>query len=273
LMAYSFDELRGICGMMPAFSTPDAGSLTATDTVDVNNLRDGLNRVIEDGVGLIATTGTFGQTWNLFYEEFQTLVKASLEAVNNRVPLMLGVTSANPRDVVRRMRFVREAGGQGVLLGLPHYEPLPVADIATFYREMAEMFPDLSIMIYHNPVNHHVHIPVHVFQELVQIPSIVAMKDSHRSVLEFQKLHSVIHGKIAHFVNQTQLYPYYEMGASGCWSHHIWAGIWPVLRLLQAVEAGDTVDRYLQQRVIARRVLGRRVGPIREQCKVELAVG
>lgn len=238
-MSYAPDELHGICGMMPAFSTPDAGSLTASDTVDTDSLRDGLDRVIKDGVGLIATTGTFGQTWNLFYEEFQTLVKASIEAVNDRVPLMLGVTSANPRDVVRRMRFVREAGGQGVLLGLPHYEPLPIADIATFYREIAGMFPDLSIMIYHNPVNHHVHIPVYVFQELVKIPSVVAMKDSHRSPLEFQKLHSVIHGKIAHFVNQTQLYPYYEMGASGCWSHHIWAGIWPVLRLMQAVEDGD----------------------------------
>jgi dihydrodipicolinate synthase/N-acetylneuraminate lyase len=225
--------------MMPAWSTADAGSLTAVDTVDTDSLRDGLDRVIKDGVGIIATTGTFGQTWNLFYEEFQTLVKASIEAVNGRVPLMLGVTSANPRDVVRRMRFVRDVGGKGVLLGLPHYEPLPVADIHRFYGEIAEMFPDIDIMIYHNPVNHHVHIPVYVFQDLVKLPNIVAMKDSHRSVLEFQKLHSVIHGKIAHFVNQTQLYPYYEMGASGCWSHHIWAGIWPVLALLQAVEDGD----------------------------------
>jgi dihydrodipicolinate synthase/N-acetylneuraminate lyase len=236
---YAFDELHGICGMMPAFSTADAGSLTATDTVDTDSLRDGLNRVIDDGVGMIATTGTFGQTWNLFYEEFQDLVKASIEAVNNRVPLMLGVTSANPRDVVKRMRFVREVGGKGVLLGLPHYEPLPIADIARFYGEIAELFPDIDIMIYHNPVNHHVHIPVHVFQDLVKIPNIVAMKDSHRTPLEFQKLHSVMHGKIAHFVNQTQLYPYYEMGASGCWSHHIWAGIWPVLALIQAVEDGD----------------------------------
>src|SRR5437870_1241407 len=65
------------------------------------------------------------------------------------------------------------------------------------------------------------------------------MKDSHRNPLEFQRLHDVIHGKIAHFVNQTQLYPYYEMGASGCWSHHIWAGIWPVLALVQACEDGN----------------------------------
>ena len=239
-MSYTHDELHGICGMMPAFSTENASSLTATDTVDVQKIHDGMDRAIKDGaVQMIATTGTFGQVWNLFPEEWQTLVRATIDTVNKRVPLMLGVTQSNPRNVVRMMRFVREAGGEGVLLGLPHYEPLPIADIATFYREIAELFPDLSIMIYHNPVNHHVKIPVHVFNDLVKIPNIVAMKDSHRSVTEFQNLHDVIDGHIAHFVNQTQLYPYYSMGAAGCWSHAIWGGPWPIMALMDAVVDGD----------------------------------
>ena len=57
------------------------------------------------------------------------------------------------------MKFVREQGGQGVLLGLPYYDPLPVRDIPTMYREVAELFPDISIMIYHNPPNHRVQVP------------------------------------------------------------------------------------------------------------------
>ncbi len=103
----------------------------------------------------------------------------------------------------------------------------------------AEAFPDLSIMIYHNPVNHRVHIPVTVFPELAKIPNLVAMKDSHRDPLELLKLHNVIHGKIAHFVNQNQLYPFYEMGAQGCWSIDVGQGPWPILRLYDAVKDGD----------------------------------
>ena len=167
------------------------------------------------------------------------MVRATLEAANKRVPVMLGVTSTNLREAADKMQFVREAGGEGVLLGLPYYNPLPVSQIPAFYRTFAEAFPDLSIMIYHNPVNHRVHIPVPVFPELVKIPNVVAMKDSHRDPLELMKLHDVIHGKIAHFVNQTQLYPYYEMGASGCWSIDAWMGPWPILRLYQAVSEGD----------------------------------
>src|SRR5437867_8988187 len=145
-MSYSPDDLNGICAMMPAFSTDNASSMTAEHTVNVDALRDGVDRLIKDAgntLGIICTTGTFGQCWNLFFDEFQDIAKASVETVNKRVPLMIGVTSSNPREIVRKMNFVREIGGEGVLLGLPYYEALPVRDIATFYRQVAELFPDL----------------------------------------------------------------------------------------------------------------------------------
>ena len=51
--------------------------------------------------GEVATTGTFGQVWNLLFDEWQDAIVASLQAVNKRVPLMLGVTSANPREITK----------------------------------------------------------------------------------------------------------------------------------------------------------------------------
>jgi len=238
-MSYSHEELGGICAMSPAFATADAGSMTAEHTIDVDNLADGLDRAIRDGIHVIATLGTFGQVWNLLWEEWQDAVVASIQAVNKRVPLMLGVTTGNPREITRRMKFVREQGGEGVLLGLPYYDPLPVRDIPTMYREVSELFPDISIMIYHNPPNHRVHIPVSVFPELVKLPNVVAMKDSHRNVAEFIRLHDVIDGHIAHFTNTMQIYPYLEMGGAGIWNHSLWSGPWPVLALWNAAKAGD----------------------------------
>ena len=146
-MSYTADELHGVCGMMPTFATEDAGSIFAKHTVNVENLQEGVDRIIKDGIGLIATTGSFGECWNLFFDEFQTVVRATLEAANKRVPVMLGVTSTNLREAADKMQFVREAGGEGVLLGLPYYNPLPVSQIPAFYRTFAEAFPDLSIMI------------------------------------------------------------------------------------------------------------------------------
>ncbi len=200
-------DLGGVLGMMPAFATEDAADIRATQTIAVNNLKEGVNRIINDGIGLIATTGTYGECYNLLFEEFKTLTAATVESVKKRVPLFIGCTSPNSREVVQKMNFVKDSGADGVLLGVPYYETLPVPDAVQFYHDIAELFPTLNILIYHNPDNHKFTMPVAAFKELVKNPTIIGMKDSHRTTQAFMNLQRIIKGKISHFVNQTQLYP------------------------------------------------------------------
>ena len=64
-------ELHGVMAMAPAFATPDADSLDATATIDVDNLAAGLDRIIKDGIPLITPTGSSGECSNLFWAEFK----------------------------------------------------------------------------------------------------------------------------------------------------------------------------------------------------------
>jgi hydratase-aldolase len=236
---YAPDELRDLMIMLPAFATEDAASITATNTIDTDKLEAGVNRIIADGASSLVTTGTSGECHTLLWDEFQTLVRTTLEVTNKRVPVFVGVTSPNSREAYQKAKWAQSVGAEAISAGVPYYEASTVANCIRYYHDLAEALPDLSIAIYHNPVNHHIHIPVAAFTEIVKYPNIVAMKDSHRTPLEFMKLHEVIHGKISHFVNQAQLYPFYEMGASGCWSFDAMMGPWPQLALLKAVKAGD----------------------------------
>jgi hypothetical protein len=137
------------------------------------------------------------------------------------------------------MNFVKALGADGVLLGVPYYETLHVQDAIKFYHDIADLFPTLNIVIYHNPENHKFTIPVSAFKELVKKPTIIGMKDSHRTTQAFMNLQKIVKGKISILVNQTQLYPYYKLGAAGCWSTEVWMGPWPVLYLLEQVRKGD----------------------------------
>jgi trans-o-hydroxybenzylidenepyruvate hydratase-aldolase len=235
----SANDLSGVLAMMPAFSTPDAVDIKATQTIAVDNLKEGVDRIIKDGAHNIATTGTYGECYNLLFDEFKTLAVATVDAVKKRVPLFLGCTSPNPREVVQKMNFIKDLGADGVLLGVPYYETLPVLDAIQFYRDIAALFPKLNIVIYHNPENHKFTIPVAAFKELIKSPNIIGMKDSHRDTRAFMQLQRIIKGKIGVFVNQLQLYPYLELGAVGCWSTEVWMGPWPVLYLLEVVRRGD----------------------------------
>ena len=233
------NELKGVLGMMPAFATPDAVDIRATQTIAVDNLKEGVDKIIKDGLNNIATTGTYGECYNLLFDEFKTLAVATVDAVKKRVPLFIGCTSSNLREVVQKMNFVKELGADGVLLGVPYCETLPVQDAIKFYHDIADLFPTLNIVIYHNPENHKFTLPVSAFKELVKKPSIIGMKDSHRTTSAFMNLQKIVRGKISIFVNQTQLYPYYRLGAAGCWSTEVWMGPWPILYLLDVVRRGD----------------------------------
>ncbi len=64
----SAKDIGGVLGMMPAFATPDAVDVRARQTIAVDNLKEGVDRIIKDGVDNIATTGTYGECYNLLWE-------------------------------------------------------------------------------------------------------------------------------------------------------------------------------------------------------------
>lgn len=144
-------DVAGVMAMMPAFSTKDAGDLHSTSTIDVDNLKAGVDRMINDGADIITAAGSFGECYNLFWDEYKTLAAATVEAVKKRVPCFIGATSPNPREVIQRLQFVQEIGGDGTLLGVPYYDAQSPEYIADFYCQIAEMFPKLGILIYPRP--------------------------------------------------------------------------------------------------------------------------
>ena len=135
-------DIGGLMAMMPAFAKDSAADLRATDTISVERLRAGLDRMVRDGADVIATTGSFGECHTLLADEFSTLAHESAEVMRRRVPLFVGVTSVNARETVEKMRVVSETAADGVLLGMPYYFPSTVENAVRFFREWPSFFPN-----------------------------------------------------------------------------------------------------------------------------------
>src|SRR4051794_36549989 len=95
-------DLHGLMAMMPAFATDDAADIEANDTVSVERLEAGLDRMIRDGADVIAAAGSFGEFHTLLPEELAVLAHAAADVTNRRVPLFIGATGLNSREVVRK---------------------------------------------------------------------------------------------------------------------------------------------------------------------------
>jgi dihydrodipicolinate synthase/N-acetylneuraminate lyase len=232
-------DLGGLMAMMPAFATDDASEIDAEATISVDRLATGLDRMIRDGANVVSTTGSFGEFHTLFPEELELLARTAVEVNNKRVPLFIGATGLNSREVVRKLRTIESAGAEGVLLGVPFYFPSSPANVVHFYRSIAERFPKLAIMVYHNPPLHRVQLALPIMEQLAEIPTIIGMKDSHRGTGEFIRMMDVTRGRIRVFVNQLQYSAYTHLGAAGFWSIDAWMGPWPQLALRDAVAQKD----------------------------------
>ena len=232
-------DLHGIMAMMPAFPTDYGDDVRAMNTIDVGRLRDGVDRIVRDGADAIATTGSFGEFSNLLPAEFETLVNATVEVVDKRVPVIVGCTSLHTREAVQKMEFIRDAGADAVIVGVPYYFPSTVKNAVRFYSDISEMFPTLGVLIYHNPTLHNITLPVDAFKSITECPNVIGMKDSHRSPAAFMELMNIVRGKMSIFVHQAQYYPYGELGAAGFWSIDAWMGLEPLVYLRDAVDGGD----------------------------------
>jgi dihydrodipicolinate synthase/N-acetylneuraminate lyase len=232
-------DLSGLMAMMPAFATDDAVTLRAKNTIDVERLRTGLDRMINDGANVIATTGSFGECHTLLIDEYETLAREAIDVAKGRVPLFIGVTSSNARETVQKIEIAERLGAEAVLVGIPYYFPSTVENAVRFLVDIAEMFPRLGIVVYHNPALHHVALPVEAFPELTKHRNIIAMKDSHRDPVEFMRLEKIVADKISVFCFQGQYFQYSDLGAPGFWSIDAWMGPWPQLALRDAVSRGD----------------------------------
>jgi dihydrodipicolinate synthase/N-acetylneuraminate lyase len=235
----SASDLKGFMAMMPAFATDDAADLGAAQTVDVGRLHAGVDRIVRDGADVVTTTGSFGECHSLLLDEFEVLVRETLAAVKGRVPVVVGVPSENAREAVRKIAIAQGLGAQAVIVAIPYYIPSTLENAVGFLRGVAERFPRMGILIYHNPPIHRVTLPVGAFDELVKIPNVIGMKDSHRDPVSFVQLQRIVHGKINVFVSEWQYFDYAERGAAGFWSIDAWMGPEPVIALRDAVRRGD----------------------------------
>lgn len=137
----SAQDLKGVMAMMPAFTTADGASTSATDTIDTSALETAVDRIIRDGVNVIATMGSFGEFHTLLWEEQKKLTEATISAVRGRVPVIIGCSSLNTRETMRQVKFAAEAGADAVLCCVPFYYPSTVENAVQFYLDLADAFP------------------------------------------------------------------------------------------------------------------------------------
>lgn len=235
-------DFRGVYAITPTPAKDGADKIDAVDTVDLEETERVVNRLLADGVQGLIVLGTTGECATVTRTEFEAFTDCVLATVAKRVPTFIGTTALGTHEIVHRTRFAAERGADGILLGLPMWQPLTTDMAVRYYQGISELFPTAAIMVYGNGRAFRFSFPPEFWARVVEVaPTLVAAKYSRPQALldalEASKgrVHFMPHdGGVSKFA---ELSP--ETTVS-CWSTASSMGPEPVLAQMEALLSGDS---------------------------------
>jgi 4-hydroxy-tetrahydrodipicolinate synthase len=144
-------------------------------------LTDVLGRLASDlitaGVHGLTPLGSTGEFAYLNREQRQTVVQATIEAADKRVPVVAGVASTSTADAVEQAKLYQKLGADGILAILEAYFPLKDAQIEAYFRAIADAV-DIPVVLYTNPQFQRSDLTLDVIARLSEHPRIRYIKDA-----------------------------------------------------------------------------------------------
>ncbi len=160
-------------GVFPYLVSPvDSGGNIRTDVL--GRLCDDL---IKSGVHGLTPLGSTGEFAYLNREQRTTVVRATIDAAQRRVPVVAGVASTSTDDAVAQARAYQKLGADGILAILEAYFPIADAQVESYFRAIADAV-DIPVVIYTNPQFQRSDLSLDVITRLAAHPRIGYIKDA-----------------------------------------------------------------------------------------------
>ncbi len=157
--------------------------------VDFDALRRLIEHVIDGGVDFIVSLGTTGEAVTQTPAECRAVIDCTLEQVNGRVPVVVGMFGGNnTAALVRRFREFDFDGLAAVMSSAPSYLRPNQQGLYEHYLRVADASP-LPIIIYNVPARTGVNVHPETVLRLAEAnPRFVAVKEAAGSVPQVMTL-------------------------------------------------------------------------------------
>lgn len=211
-----------------------------TQEIDFDALTITLNALLEHQCNAIAPLGSAGESAYLSWPEWQQVAQKSIEVVNNRVPVVLGISELTTTMAIQKAQKAEELGADVIMVMPISYWKLTDQEIYDYYQQIAAS-TRLPIMVYNNPSTSGVDISPELIAKMFrEIKNICMVKDSTGDIQRMHKFHELTEGKLPFYNGCNPLaLEAFCAGASG------WCTVAPNLlgnlpnQLYLAVKQGD----------------------------------
>lgn len=160
-------------GVFPAVTT----QFHQDQSLDLEGTARHCEALIGSGVAGLIMGGSLGENQTMSPEEKRAVVRCAVEAAQGRVPVMTGVAEMSTLAAADYMRDCEKLGVAGYMVMPPMVYKADLREIMHWFRTMAAVTP-LPWMLYNNPIGYTADVTPEMFEELADIPNLIAIKES-----------------------------------------------------------------------------------------------
>jgi 4-hydroxy-tetrahydrodipicolinate synthase len=225
-----------ISGVVPPMTTP----FRPDETIDENALRAETRYMIDVArVHGLAVCGSTGEGHTLTTEETRRITQVVAREAAGRIPIIAGVITDSTASAIERGRAVADLGAAALQVTPPHYLFRPDDDAMLRHFEALATGTRMPILIY-NVVPWAYLSPQLLTRIITSVEGVVGVKQSAGDMKLLADLLLLLgdRGRIMSAVDAL-LYPSFVLGAHGAIAAVLTAVPTLVVRLWDAVQAGD----------------------------------
>lgn len=165
--------MKDIAGIIVPILTP----MNEDESVNEQELRRQIDRLIDAGVHGIFTFGTNGEGYILSDAEKEQVLSVTIDQVAGRVPVYAGTGCVSTRDTVRMSRMAERMGADVLSVITPSFAAASQEELYVHYRTLADSV-ETPILLYNIPARTGNALAPATVERLARVEGIVGVKDS-----------------------------------------------------------------------------------------------
>lgn len=163
-------ELKGI---IPPILTP----MHEDESINLEELRFQVERMIENGVHGLFPFGTNGEGYILTAEEKKLVLETVVDQTAGRVPVYAGTGAISTKETIEQSKMAQAAGADVLSIITPSFAAASQEELYVHYKKVAEAV-DMPIVLYNIPARTGNALAPATVARLSEIENIIGAKDS-----------------------------------------------------------------------------------------------
>lgn len=155
--------------------------------IDFPSYQKLIDHYISKGISGIIPLGTTGESPVMEEDEFFQIIEKTVEYVNYRVPIYVGLSGNDTKQVIQRLKHVNRYQISGILSATPYYN-LPSQEGIYEHFSAISHSTDMNIILYNIPYRTGRNIDNETTLKLAELPNVIGIKDSCGNIKQSMEL-------------------------------------------------------------------------------------